>query len=67
MYSLVSKIGSWMSSVVIALGSLVILTPVLHTLTVQFSTDTIAACTVCCLAAHLFFMDYGFVNGDSQK
>jgi phosphatidylinositol glycan class C protein len=49
------------------LGSLYMLSPVLMTLTKQFSGDTITACTIFLLICHLIFHDYAYVNGDSKR
>lgn len=43
------------------------LSPVLRTLTNSFSDDTITSCTALLLLLHLFFHDYGYVNGDAKK
>lgn len=56
-----------MKTLVILLGSVFSLSPVLRTLTNSFSDDTISACTVILLILHLFFHDYGYVNGDTNE
>jgi len=54
-------------TLVLLFGSLFSLSPVLRTLTNSFSDDTITSCTSLLLVVHLFFHDYGYVNGDSEK
>ncbi len=54
-------------TLILLFGSLFSLSPVLRTLTNSFSDDTITACTVLLLLAHLFFHDYGYVNGDLRQ
>jgi len=47
--------------------SLYMLSPVLMTLTKQFSGDTITACTIFLLICHLIFHDYAYVSGESKR
>jgi phosphatidylinositol glycan class C protein len=54
-------------TLVLLFGSLFSLSPVLRTLTNSFSNDTIASCTCILLSMHLFFHDYGYINGDTNK
>jgi len=52
---------------ILLFGAVFALSPVLHTLTNAFSNDTIWALTSLLLILHLYFHDYGFINGVSDK
>ena len=54
-------------TLILLFGSLFSLSPVLRTLTNSFSDDTISACTSILLILHLFFHDYGYINGDTHE
>eukprot|EP01117_Protostelium_nocturnum_P013929 TRINITY_DN5248_c0_g1_i1.p1 TRINITY_DN5248_c0_g1~~TRINITY_DN5248_c0_g1_i1.p1 ORF type:complete len:291 (-),score=61.96 TRINITY_DN5248_c0_g1_i1:190-1062(-) len=62
-----SNLFGSIKTLVLLFASLFCLSPVLRTLTEPFSEDTVIACTSLLLSGHLFFHDYNFVNGDSDK
>ncbi|EGG24433.1 RhoGAP domain-containing protein [Cavenderia fasciculata] len=53
--------------IILLFGTVYALSPVLRTLTNSFSDDTIWALTFILLLAHLFFHDYGYTNGESER